>query len=226
MSNLEGKQIPIEAVNYLKTLSRHPLLIEASLATKRRNEYKKQQHASSSLSSHSAAASTSKRPQSSIKSHFKNRNDIGDDGIDSLVNDLSSMVIKKKGPSANPPLQSGHDDDCDDGGGDDFRIHSSHNRQSLTEQKAKAKFWAVNNLTAHPSSSSSSSSSSSPSFDADISSLPANADLFDIIGKTPDTDEIFKGSVKLRVLFKLIRRLLKAGHKTLIFSQSRLGAVN
>ena len=41
MSNLEGKQIPIEAVNYLKTLSRHPLLIEASLATKRRNEQKK-----------------------------------------------------------------------------------------------------------------------------------------------------------------------------------------
>ena len=28
--------------------------------------------------------------------------------------------------------------------------------------------------------------------------------------------------MKLRVLFKLIRRLLKAGHKTLIFSQSKL----
>ena len=74
MSNLEGKQIPIEAVNYLKTLSRHPLLIEASLVTKRRNEQKK----------HDKLGRTS---QSTIKSHFDHDGDVDDlvDGISSLV---------------------------------------------------------------------------------------------------------------------------------------------
>ena len=40
-------------------------------------------------------------------------------------------------------------------------------------------------------------------------SLPANADLFDIIGRTPESDDLFRGSVKLRVLVKLVRRFIK-----------------
>ena len=198
MSNLEGKQIPIEAVNYLKTLSRHPLLIEASLINKRRNECKKkQQH-----------QQPSRTPQSSMKNYLKDAECTNDD-IDGLVDNFSSMRIKKKDASTNNSnFRDGNNDDGD---------------SSFTSQKAKAQAWATNNLGgASASSSASSSSSYSSNFDVDCVSLPVNADLFSIVGKTPDTDELFKGSVKLRVLFKLLRRLLKNGHKTLVFSQSKL----
>jgi SNF2 family DNA or RNA helicase len=57
----------------------------------------------------------------------------------------------------------------------------------------------------------------------DLEALKSNASVFDIIGR-PDVDiqELMQGSVKLRVLLKLVRRLHREGHRMLIFSQSKL----
>lgn len=38
-----------------------------------------------------------------------------------------------------------------------------------------------------------------------------NEDLFSIIGRRPSTEELFSGSIKLRVLLKLIRKLKSSG---------------
>lgn len=52
-------------------------------------------------------------------------------------------------------------------------------------------------------------------------SYPASATIFDILGKTPSIFELLQGSIKLRVLVKMISRLRSQSHRILIFSQSK-----
>lgn len=49
-----------------------------------------------------------------------------------------------------------------------------------------------------------------------------NADVFEIVGREPTEFELLQGSVKLRVLLKMCRRLLRTSHRILVFSQSKL----
>ena len=55
-----------------------------------------------------------------------------------------------------------------------------------------------------------------------LKSLPTNASVFDVVNRDPDVRELLRGSIKLRILLKLVHRLHFAGHRTLVFSQSRL----
>ena len=72
-------------------------------------------------------------------------------------------------------------------------------------------------LGAAPSSSSSSSSSSSTA-----AKVRADATVFEIAGRAPDPEDLLRDSIKLRVLLRLSQRLKRAGHRILVFSQSRL----
>jgi SNF2 family DNA or RNA helicase len=45
--------------------------------------------------------------------------------------------------------------------------------------------------------------------------------LVELVGRTPDNFELLQGSVKLRVLMKMLRRLRREQHRVLVFSQSR-----
>ena len=49
---------------------------------------------------------------------------------------------------------------------------------------------------------------------------PSGASVFEVVGRTPSSDELLRDSVKLRVLLKLARRLRRGGHRLLVFSQS------
>jgi SNF2 family DNA or RNA helicase len=122
---LKQPAYPLEAINRLKTLCRHPFLIEASSMAKQR-KLKLQQ------------------------------DDFGDDAVfDQLEASLSNMSL------------------------------------SQTE--------------------------STPS-----KAIKHNADVFDIAGREPTEFELLQGSVKLRVLLKMCRRLLRDKHRILVFSQSKL----
>jgi SNF2 family DNA or RNA helicase len=46
--------------------------------------------------------------------------------------------------------------------------------------------------------------------------------VFDIAGRDPERNELLTGSMKLRVMLKLVRRMLAAEHRVLIFSQAKL----
>lgn len=52
--------------------------------------------------------------------------------------------------------------------------------------------------------------------------IKSTSSLFDLIGRKCSSDDLCAGSIKLRVLLQLCRRLHRAGHRTLVFSQSRL----
>lgn len=49
----------------------------------------------------------------------------------------------------------------------------------------------------------------------------AKGHYFDILGRVPSKEELLAESTKLRVLVKMTSRLVKAGHRVLIFSQSK-----
>ncbi len=46
--------------------------------------------------------------------------------------------------------------------------------------------------------------------------------LFDAIARVPPAEELLRGSVKLRVLVKMVTALIENGHRVLVFSQSKL----
>jgi len=46
--------------------------------------------------------------------------------------------------------------------------------------------------------------------------------IFDLLDSMPNTNRILKGSIKLRVLLRLVSSLIKEKHRVLIFSQSKL----
>jgi SNF2 family DNA or RNA helicase len=54
-----------------------------------------------------------------------------------------------------------------------------------------------------------------------VKKFHANANVFEIAGRTPEIEELLQDSVKLRVCTKLTQRLKRAGHRMLIFSQSK-----
>eukprot|EP01038_Epipyxis_sp_PR26KG_P004727 gene4727-6632_t len=63
--------------------------------------------------------------------------------------------------------------------------------------------------------------------DEDDYLIPSSANAnkqsaFDLAGREPTLHELLQGSIKLRVLSKLVTRLHRNGHRTLIFSQSKL----
>ena len=121
LSNLEGKQIPIEAVNYLKTLSRHPLLIEASKANKRRMEQKK--------------AGEEKRKVNGVE--WKDKRSGQHHALDSLIDDLGGLSIKKK---CAPKVSRSSDEDEDD---DDFVGKGPGGCDDSTmQQKSRSRSWA------------------------------------------------------------------------------------
>jgi SNF2 family DNA or RNA helicase len=143
---------PVEVINHLKTVCRHPLLIEALDANRRRRE----------------AAKTPSQKLSRSQSQ--------------------SQQIR------------GEDDE---GEGD-------------AELEGLSAGLARMNMTA--------AQAGGPESEGDelLDSLPANATVYDVIGREPDVTELLRGSIKLRILLKLIHRLHFAGHRTLVFSQSRL----
>lgn len=47
-----------------------------------------------------------------------------------------------------------------------------------------------------------------------------NSNLFELLGRTAPTEEVYRGSVKLRVLISLCSWLHRRGHRMLVFSQS------
>lgn len=134
---------PVEIINHLKTLCRHPFLLEASSVNMRR------------------------KAQLQKKSTLVDESDNADT-VDNLIDDLDAMNISDK-----PPPSSGMD------------------KENMIE-------------------------------DCDFDNVRPNASIFEIAGRDPDTYELMKGSVKLRVLVKLVGRFHRRGHRTLVFSQSRL----
>lgn len=46
--------------------------------------------------------------------------------------------------------------------------------------------------------------------------------VFDAIKRTPDVQELMRGSVKLRVLIRMLSKMVEEGHRILVFSQSKL----
>lgn len=51
--------------------------------------------------------------------------------------------------------------------------------------------------------------------------LSSDSTVFDVVGREPSLYELQKGSVRLRVLLRLCKRLVLASHRVLVFSQSR-----
>lgn len=51
--------------------------------------------------------------------------------------------------------------------------------------------------------------------------LSSDSTVFDVVGREPSLFELQKGSVRLRVLLRLCKRLVLASHRVLVFSQSR-----
>ena len=133
---------PVEIINHLKTLCRHPFLLEASSVNMRRKE------------------------QLQKKSLVVDESDDADQ-IENLIGDLDSMNISGKVSS------------------------SGMDKENTIE-------------------------------DCDLEHVRPNASIFEIAGRHPDTFELMKGTVKMRVLVKLLGRFHQRGHRTLVFSQSRL----
>ena len=121
---LSSKTYPIDVINHLKTLCRHPFLVEAAKAKK------------------AAAAAAGN----------------GDDDIDDLVKALGDVNLSER-----------------EGEGVDPDAHIGDGKS-----------------------------------------------VFDIVGRYPNSRELLQGSTKLRVTVSLADRLVNAGHRVLIFSQSRL----
>lgn len=159
---------PVEAVNYLKTLCRHPFLLEAAEMNKKRRD-KKQQSTGTALSRSNSIKSASKNARkTSIRGDEDEEegNNEGDENLDWLNQSLDNLNLHDDSEQAN-----------EDGG--------------------------------------------APEDDLDCN-LPNNANVFDVAGRDADLNELLRGSIKLRVLTKLVYRLHQEGHRTLIFSQSRL----
>ena len=142
---LEGRQLkkvlsqnsyPIEAVNYLKTLCRHPFLTEATIAVKR------------------GQTSGSVDPSSSITD----------------INDLASALGAMGIAGRSTKTKNGFDDSDD----------------PMEEEQ-----------------------------------FP-DGSVFGIVGRNPAIGELMNDSVKLQVFVTLVQQLRRQGHRTLVFSQSKL----
>jgi SNF2 family DNA or RNA helicase len=144
---------PVEVINHLKTVCRHPLLIEALEANRRRREAAK---------TPSQKLSWSRSQQSRDPSSQYEDDEDAEADLEGLSAGLARMNMA---PAQGVPESEG----------DDL-----------------------------------------------LDSLPAHATVYDVIGREPDVNELLRGSIKLRILLKLIHRLHYAGHRTLVFSQSRL----
>ena len=131
---------PVEIINHLKTLCRHPFLLEASSVNMKRKDLAK------------------KTAEGNVEN----------DPLDSLVDGLKGMKFTEG------------ENLCDG------------NKENVALEECE------------------------------LESLRPNANVFDIAGRYPDQLELMKGSVKLRVLSKLVSRLHERGHRILVFSQSRL----
>ena len=137
---LSRSAYPVEVIIHLKTLCRHPLLLEASAIT---TKLKKDAEAASGGIGKSAAAALLAVDE--------------EDETDALCEAIGQLDLKHSHTSAAPPRK-----------------------------------------------------------------IKADASLFDILNRPCSFDEIMAGSIKLRVLLQLTRRLHRAGHRMLVFSQSRL----
>jgi DNA excision repair protein ERCC-6-like len=155
---------PVEVINHLKTVCRHPLLIEALDMNRRRR-------AATAGVGGSPTTATPRRSKPVSRDLYGDDegDEDGDGGMAALTGSLEGLQVSgRKGAPA------GSDEAYD-------------------AEEAQL-----------------------------LHSLPANANLFDVIQREPAVPEMLRGSIKLRVLLKLVRRLHLAGHRTLVFSQSRL----
>lgn len=150
---------PVEVINHLKTVCRHPLLIEAL-------EMNRKRRAQQEASQPNPAANHSRRKPKS----------------------------KGKGSSTAANEEEG----CDDG---------DNEEEDITQAMAGLKV---------------SEEDGDQDEEQALRHLPSNASVFDVVNRKPDVKELLRGSIKLRILLKLVHRLHFAGHRTLIFSQSRL----
>lgn len=148
---LNRSTCPVEVINHLKTVCRHPLLIEALEMNRKRRDQ----------STHPSQSAQSPRPARSQASKPQHRGE--EDEMDFLSHGLADMSMHQ------------------DGTGEE---------EGELEEVLK--------------------------------SLPTNASVFDVVNRDPDVRELLRGSIKLRILLKLVHRLHFAGHRTLVFSQSRL----
>lgn len=147
---------PVEVINHLKTVCRHPLLIEALEMNRKRRDQ--------ATAAASGVTVPSPRPPARTQSSQRRpRDEIEDEGMDVLNHGMADMSMRE------------------DGAGEE--------EGELEEV---------------------------------LRSLPTNASVYDVVQREPDVKELLRGSIKLRILLKLVHRLHYAGHRTLVFSQSRL----
>lgn len=155
---------PVEVINHLKTVCRHPLLIEALEVNRRRRA---QQEAVANGTAVGATPShKSNQGQRQRQGQYEGSDD---EGSDELTRSMAGLKV------SDTSAAQGQAD-----GGDEGELEQG------------------------------------------LSNLPANASVFDVVNRRPDAKELLRGSIKLRILLKLVHRLHFAGHRTLIFSQSRL----
>eukprot|EP01035_Chromulina_nebulosa_P018311 gene18311-23997_t len=60
------------------------------------------------------------------------------------------------------------------------------------------------------------------SVNSNANKINSSSSVFDIASRDPEVFELLQGSVKLRVLCKLCKRLIRSNHRVLVFSQSKL----
>ena len=138
-------QFPVEIITRLKTISRHPFLLEASDAMSKRKEAKE-----------------------------KAKHQGGGGDVDALIGRFGGLALNQDG----------------------LKASKREIKVSLTEEVDDE--------------------------EEILSNLPQNATVFDVVGRKPSSKELLAGSIKLQVLLDFVQRLLKQGHRILIFSQARL----
>ena len=153
---------PVEVINHLKTVCRHPLLIEALVRNRQRRE--KFSNNTNSTSNNNSS-SNMKTPSKQLR--VIQEEDEEDDIMNNLNNNMYNMNINT---TTYTTTNSSNNIECDDM----------------------------------------------------LQNLPSNATLFDVIQRDPHINELLRGSIKLRILLKLVHRLHYSGHRILIFSQSKL----
>jgi SNF2 family DNA or RNA helicase len=154
-SQLANATYPVELINHLRTLCRHPLLLEYTQRKKQKERQQQQQQ------------------QSKTKTPKLSYEEDDDSFLDSVTSSMSQMKLNQKPTST--------------------------------------------------SSSSSISSSSSSQLSEPYSNDKSH--IFDMLGNIPSIERIFQGSIKLRILVKMIATLLgmdDSSHRILVFSQSKL----
>ena len=154
---LNRSTCPVEVINHLKTVCRHPLLIEALEMNRRRRD-----QATSGVSATPLTRGAHSPRPAKTQASQRAQDEDGDD-MEFLSHGLADMSMAQDGTGE----EEGELEDV-------------------------------------------------------LKSLPTNASVFDVVDREPDVKELLRGSIKLRILLKLVHRLHYAGHRTLVFSQSRL----